>query len=41
MTVTDTGAYRHLLSPLRIRNTTLPSHIVFGPVCPTWVRSLH
>jgi 2,4-dienoyl-CoA reductase-like NADH-dependent reductase (Old Yellow Enzyme family)/thioredoxin reductase len=39
--VTDTGAYRHLLSPLRIRNTTLPNRVVFGPVCPTWVRSPH
>ena len=39
--MTDTGAYRHLLSPLRIRNTTLPNRVVFGPVCPTWVRSPH
>src|SRR5579863_5707152 len=41
MGVTDTGSYRHLLSPLRIRNTTLPNRVVFGPVCPTWVRSPH
>jgi 2,4-dienoyl-CoA reductase-like NADH-dependent reductase (Old Yellow Enzyme family)/thioredoxin reductase len=40
-TVTDTGTYRHLFSPLRIRNTTLPNRVVFGPVCPTWVRSPH
>jgi 2,4-dienoyl-CoA reductase-like NADH-dependent reductase (Old Yellow Enzyme family)/thioredoxin reductase len=39
--VTEDGAYRHLLSPLRIRNTTLPNRVVFGPVCPTWVRSPH
>jgi 2,4-dienoyl-CoA reductase-like NADH-dependent reductase (Old Yellow Enzyme family)/thioredoxin reductase len=39
--VTDVGSYRHLLSPLRIRNTTLPNRVVFGPVCPTWVRSPH
>jgi 2,4-dienoyl-CoA reductase-like NADH-dependent reductase (Old Yellow Enzyme family)/thioredoxin reductase len=39
--VTDTGSYRHLFSPLRIRNTTLPNRVVFGPVCPTWVRSPH
>jgi 2,4-dienoyl-CoA reductase-like NADH-dependent reductase (Old Yellow Enzyme family)/pyruvate/2-oxoglutarate dehydrogenase complex dihydrolipoamide dehydrogenase (E3) component len=40
--VTDaTASYRHLLSPLRIRNTTLPNRVVFGPVCPTWVRSPH
>jgi 2,4-dienoyl-CoA reductase-like NADH-dependent reductase (Old Yellow Enzyme family)/thioredoxin reductase len=39
--VTDIGSYRHLLSPLRIRNTTLPNRVVFAPVCPTWVRSPH
>jgi 2,4-dienoyl-CoA reductase-like NADH-dependent reductase (Old Yellow Enzyme family) len=39
--VTDSGSYRHLLSPLRIRNTTLPNRVVFAPVCPTWVRSPH
>jgi len=39
--VSDTGAYRHLFSPLRIRHTTLPNRVVFGPVCPTWVRSPH
>ena len=37
----DDGSYRHLLSPLRIRNTTLPNRVIFGPVCPTWVRSPH
>ncbi len=39
--MTDIGSYRHLLSPLRIRNTTLPNRVVFAPVCPTWVRSPH
>ena len=39
--MTDTGSYRHLLSPLRIRNTILPNRVVFAPVCPTWVRSPH
>jgi 2,4-dienoyl-CoA reductase-like NADH-dependent reductase (Old Yellow Enzyme family)/thioredoxin reductase len=39
--VTDAGAYRHLFSPLRIRNTTLPNRVIFAPVCPTWVRSPH
>jgi 2,4-dienoyl-CoA reductase-like NADH-dependent reductase (Old Yellow Enzyme family) len=40
--VTDaTASYRHLFSPLRIRNTTLPNRVIFGPVCPTWVRSPH
>ena len=36
-----TASYRHLFSPLRIRNTILPNRVVFGPVCPTWVRSPH
>jgi 2,4-dienoyl-CoA reductase-like NADH-dependent reductase (Old Yellow Enzyme family)/pyruvate/2-oxoglutarate dehydrogenase complex dihydrolipoamide dehydrogenase (E3) component len=40
-TVADTGSYRHLFSPLRIRNTTLANRVIFGPVCPTWVRSPH
>ena len=35
------GPYRHLFSPLKIRNTTLPNRAIFGPVCPTWVRSPH
>ena len=39
--MTAAGSYRHLFSPLRIRNTTLPNRVVFGPVCPTWVRSPH
>ena len=39
--MTDAGAYRHLFSPLRIRNTTLPNRVIFAPVCPTWVRSPH
>jgi len=33
--------YTHLLSPLRIRHTTIPNRVVFAPVCPTWVRSPH
>ena len=39
--MTDAGPYRHLMAPLRIRNTTLPNRVVFAPVCPTWVRSPH
>jgi 2,4-dienoyl-CoA reductase-like NADH-dependent reductase (Old Yellow Enzyme family)/thioredoxin reductase len=39
--VTNAGSYRHLFSPLPIRNTTLTNRVVFGPVCPTWVRSPH
>ena len=33
------GAYPHLFSEWRIRNTTIPNRIVFAPTCPTWVRS--
>jgi 2,4-dienoyl-CoA reductase-like NADH-dependent reductase (Old Yellow Enzyme family)/thioredoxin reductase len=40
-TVTSTGPYTRLLSPLRIRHTTIPNRVVFAPVCPTWVRSPH
>jgi 2,4-dienoyl-CoA reductase-like NADH-dependent reductase (Old Yellow Enzyme family)/pyruvate/2-oxoglutarate dehydrogenase complex dihydrolipoamide dehydrogenase (E3) component len=40
-TVTDAASYRHLFSPLRIRNTTLANRVIFAPVCPTWVRSPH
>jgi 2,4-dienoyl-CoA reductase-like NADH-dependent reductase (Old Yellow Enzyme family) len=40
-TVTDTGPYTHLFSPLRIRHTTIPNRVMFAPVCPTWVRSPH
>jgi 2,4-dienoyl-CoA reductase-like NADH-dependent reductase (Old Yellow Enzyme family)/thioredoxin reductase len=39
--VAETGSYRHLFSPLRIRHTTLANRVIFGPVCPTWVRSPH
>ena len=37
----DTGRYTHLFSPWRIRNTTIANRVIFGPVCPTWVRSPH
>ncbi len=39
--MTSTGPYTRLLSPLRIRHTTIPNRVVFAPVCPTWVRSPH
>jgi 2,4-dienoyl-CoA reductase-like NADH-dependent reductase (Old Yellow Enzyme family)/thioredoxin reductase len=39
--VTSTGPYPHLLSPWRIRHTTISNRVVFGPVCPTWVKSPH
>ena len=37
----DTSRYKHLFSPWRIRNTTIENRVIFGPVCPTWVRSPH
>jgi len=33
--------YPRLLSPWRVRHTTIANRVVFGPVCPTWVRSPH
>jgi 2,4-dienoyl-CoA reductase-like NADH-dependent reductase (Old Yellow Enzyme family)/thioredoxin reductase len=39
--VPDTSRYTHLFSPWRIRNTTIANRVIFGPVCPTWVRSPH
>ena len=41
MTAVTSERYTHLLSPLRIRHTTIPNRVVFAPVCPTWVRSPH
>ena len=33
--------YAHLLSPWQIRHTRIANRVIFGPVCPTWVRSPH
>ncbi len=41
MTAVTSERYTHLLSPLRIRHTTIPNRVVFAPVCPTWVRNPH
>jgi 2,4-dienoyl-CoA reductase-like NADH-dependent reductase (Old Yellow Enzyme family)/pyruvate/2-oxoglutarate dehydrogenase complex dihydrolipoamide dehydrogenase (E3) component len=41
MTAVTSERYTRLLSPLRIRYTTIPNRVVFAPVCPTWVRSPH
>jgi hypothetical protein len=33
--------YAHLLSPWQIRHSRIANRVIFGPVCPTWVRSPH
>jgi 2,4-dienoyl-CoA reductase-like NADH-dependent reductase (Old Yellow Enzyme family) len=33
--------YPHLFAPWQIRHTQIANRVVFGPVCPTWVRSAH
>src|SRR4029077_4224731 len=40
-TVPSTQPYAHLLSPWQIRHTRIANRVIFGPVCPTWVRSPH
>src|SRR6202161_3590554 len=30
--------YAHLFSPWQIRHTKIANRVIFGPVCPTWVR---
>ena len=37
----STSAYPRLLSPWQIRHTRIANRVIFGPVCPTWVRSPH
>jgi 2,4-dienoyl-CoA reductase-like NADH-dependent reductase (Old Yellow Enzyme family)/thioredoxin reductase len=34
-------SYPTLFSPLNLRHTRIANRVVFGPVCPTWVRSAH
>jgi 2,4-dienoyl-CoA reductase-like NADH-dependent reductase (Old Yellow Enzyme family)/thioredoxin reductase len=41
MTVTSASKYSKLLSPLRIRRTTISNRVVFAPTCPTWVKDPH
>ena len=33
--------YPHLFTPWQIRHTQIANRVIFGPVCPTWVRSPH
>jgi 2,4-dienoyl-CoA reductase-like NADH-dependent reductase (Old Yellow Enzyme family) len=40
-TVPSTRPYAHLFSPWQIRHTRISNRVIFGPVCPTWVRSPH
>src|SRR4029077_16090056 len=33
--------YPKLFSPWQLRHTRIANRVVFGPVCPTWVRNAH
>jgi 2,4-dienoyl-CoA reductase-like NADH-dependent reductase (Old Yellow Enzyme family) len=33
--------YPHLFAPWQVRDTQIANRVIFGPVCPTWVRSAH
>ena len=41
MKVPSTKPYAHLFSPWQVRHTKIANRVIFGPVCPTWVRSPH
>jgi 2,4-dienoyl-CoA reductase-like NADH-dependent reductase (Old Yellow Enzyme family) len=41
MKMPSSKPYPHLFSPWRVRHTTIANRVIFGPVCPTWVRSPH
>jgi len=34
-------SYPKLFSPWQLRHTRIANRVVFGPVCPTWVRNAH
>jgi 2,4-dienoyl-CoA reductase-like NADH-dependent reductase (Old Yellow Enzyme family) len=34
-------SYPNLFSPWQLRHTPIANRVVFGPVCPTWVRNAH
>ena len=34
-------SYPKLFSPWQLRHTRITNRVVFGPVCPTWVRNAH
>ena len=34
-------SYPHLFSSWQLRHTRISNRVIFGPVCPTWVRSVH
>ena len=34
-------SYPHLFSPWQLRHTRISNRVIFGPVCPTWVRNAH
>ena len=39
--MSSSSAYPRLMSPWQIRHTRIENRVIFGPVCPTWVRSPH
>jgi 2,4-dienoyl-CoA reductase-like NADH-dependent reductase (Old Yellow Enzyme family) len=39
--VSAAESYPHLFSPWQLRHTRISNRVIFGPVCPTWVRSAH
>jgi len=39
--VSAVSSYPYLFSPWQLRHTRISNRVIFGPVCPTWVRSAH
>ncbi len=39
--MSDVRAYPTLFSPWQLRHTKIANRVIFGPVCPTWVRNPH
>jgi 2,4-dienoyl-CoA reductase-like NADH-dependent reductase (Old Yellow Enzyme family) len=39
--VSTARSYPYLFSPWQLRHSRISNRVVFGPVCPTWVRSAH
>jgi 2,4-dienoyl-CoA reductase-like NADH-dependent reductase (Old Yellow Enzyme family) len=39
--VSTARSYPNLFSPWQLRHSRISNRVVFGPVCPTWVRSAH
>ena len=39
--MSNARSYPNLLSQWQLRHTRISNRVIFGPVCPTWVRSAH